>query len=362
MEFKHINDLAALSTQNGAKAIVYELCMNSISRQAILVNGYEVRFIEVGREVKRSDFQKAFDNIYKDENGDGVVFIIATDQFNVCSKASNVITIQHGIAHDTPGPYCPGIWKFNKFLQRSYKLLRCIKNARLFFHTKNTVCVDYNYFNWFRTLDTIYSGYKMHVVPNYASGCITEEKLNSKLSKEGQKRKVVFARRFVLYRGTLLFADVIEQLNKEGIIADFTFAGGGELEEYVKNRFRNTPNVHFTKFLASESIDFHSQFDIAIVPTIWSEGTSLSLSEAMAAGCYPICTHVGGMTNMILDGYNGRMCFPDANSVYNALKEALLLNQDNFNLVAKRAYMTSKISFSKKKWDEKWLSILMSVA
>lgn len=39
----------------------------------------------------------------------------------------------------------------------------------------------------------------------------------------------------------------------------------------------------------------------------------------MAAGCAVICTNVGGMTNIIIDGYNGLMINPDEDSLYKAL-------------------------------------------
>ncbi|WP_420491566.1 glycosyltransferase [Neobacillus drentensis] len=51
-----------------------------------------------------------------------------------------------------------------------------------------------------------------------------------------------------------------------------------------------------------------------------SEGTSLSLLEAMAAKCAEIATNVGGMTNIILDNYNGLIINPDESELYLALE------------------------------------------
>ncbi|MGR4357642.1 glycosyltransferase [Escherichia coli] len=80
-------------------------------------------------------------------------------------------------------------------------------------------------------------------------------------------------------------------------------------EQYLVDELKKEyPNsVYQTSYKSEDSIHFHQQYDIAIVPSIGSEGTSLSLLEAMSAKCLVIATDIGGMTNIILDGFNGRM-------------------------------------------------------
>jgi len=78
--------------------------------------------------------------------------------------------------------------------------------------------------------------------------------------------------------------------------------------------------VTFTKYLPDEVLDIHLEHDIAVVPSIASEGTSLSVAEAMGAGCAVVATAVGGVTNMIINGHNGILAMPDAASVLNGLE------------------------------------------
>ena len=114
-------------------------------------------------------------------------------------------------------------------------------------------------------------------------------------------------------------------------------------------------------FRSSESVLFHYNFDIAVVPTIFSEGTSLSLCEAMASGCFPIATHVGGMTNMLIDGYNGKLVYPSEGMLYKAIVDVLSLDKKDFCQIVLNAYATVQKSFSKEKWTLEWLSFIDEV-
>lgn len=357
----YINDLASLVSKNGGEAVVYEVCEKQLTPGRIRINNYLVDFYETSHTIAISDYQRAFDAIYTKENGSDVVFVISSDQLNVKSESHNVITIQHGVSFDSIGYDGKNRIRKNRYFEMFFKMWICHRQTKMFYHSRNTVCVDYNYFNWFRTHGVIYPEYSVSVIPNYASSFISKEELLLKLQGRSSKVKIVFARRFVKYRGVLLFADLIDRFNSEGIDADFTFAGNGPYEEELKKRFSDNNNVHFTQFAATESVIFHKQYDIAVVPTLYSEGTSLSLLEAMAAGCYPLCTHVGGMTNIILDGYNGNMCYPDLDSVCASLKSIIAMPIQNFNNVVQNAYSSALLAFSKEKWEEKWLRILNSV-
>ena len=279
----------------------------------------------------------------------------------VKTKAENVIVIQHGVAFDNP--ITGGIWSKNWLLLHFNKMVRAFKNVRRLYWSKNTVCVDYNYYNWFRTLGMIYPGKVVKVIPNYSSGRISEEDLSKKLnnSRKNISAKIVFARRFCDYRGTLIFANCVDRLLTGYPNLDFTFAGGGELKGELERRYANNPRVHITCFSAADSIAFHMQYDIAVVPTIFSEGTSLSLLEAMSAGCFPIATHVGGMTNILLDHYNGLLCYPDEEGVYNAIVEAITMKPDDYAAIVYSAYMTAVRAFSLERWQNRWSGFMDEV-
>ena len=125
----------------------------------------------------------------------------------------------------------------------------------------------------------------------------------------------------------------------------------------MKSELEEFENVKFIRYESHESLEIHQDKDIAVIPTIGSEGTSLSLLEAMTAQCAVICTNVGGMTNIVLDNYNGLMINPDENSLYNAMKK-LILDEKLRQKLSQRAYVTVKEGFSYDIWKEKWISVL----
>ena len=355
----YIKDLCNLAMDLGYDTDVYQTDVNA-EKIHIEWNNIRIHATKSLSQKKLSN-QKAFDLIFSKHNNNNTIFIIATDQLDIKCHKKNVIAIQHGIAFDIPGEMISGFFGKNKYLIHINKILRCIKNINRFYNTYNTVCVDYNYFNWFRTLGIIDSKRTMEVIPNYTSCYIPEDVLKNKLKNIASTKKIVFARRFVDYRGTLLFANVVKRMLNEGKNIEVTFAGNGPLEMNLHSMFKDEEKVSFTSFKSTDSVTFHKEFDIAVIPTIFSEGTSLSLCESMAAGCFPIATHVGGMTNIIIDGYNGYLSYPSENALYEKLNTAISLSNEVYTRIVYNAYKTVKEGLNIQCWKEKWEKVFLDI-
>src|SRR5208283_908297 len=93
--------------------------------------------------------------------------------------------------------------------------------------------------------------------------------------------RVLFARRFTMYRGTRIMAEAIDRVLSRRTDVTFTLAGEGPDEGYLLDRFEHCANVRFTKYRPEECMEVHLAHDIAVVPSVASEGTSLSVAEAM---------------------------------------------------------------------------------
>lgn len=350
----YIRDLSILIRELGYEVTIIQLC-NDVE------HGQSREFGEIKIQNYFSNnghHQPVFTAIAK--RHPDALFILGTDQIEIHAKHFNSIQIQHGVAFDIPGDMIHGFWGKTKTLQFINKCLRCLKNIQRFNQARHTVCVDYNYYNWFRTLGTIRPGQRITVIPNFVSKTLTTTELDYKLSCFKEVRKIVFARRFVDYRGTLMFAQIIPSLLWRYPNIEITFAGSGPLEKELKNLFVNNAKVKFTNYDSAHSLEFHRQYDVAIVPTIFSEGTSLSLCEAMGAGCFPICTHVGGMTNIILDGFNGFSVYPSCESILSGLIKILELPKEQFKSIVRHAHQCAITTFSRRHWADKWSSVIKS--
>ena len=79
--------------------------------------------------------------------------------------------------------------------------------------------------------------------------------------------------------------------------------------------------------------------------------------EAMAAGCATICTNVGGMTNIVIDQYNGLMVSPEASSLYEALVD-LITDENKRKQIANNAKEIVEKAFSYDLWEKRWIEII----
>ena len=74
------------------------------------------------------------------------------------------------------------------------------------------------------------------------------------------------------------------------------------------------------------------------------EGLPISLIEALGVGAIPICTPVGGIPDVIIDGYNGFLAKDiSENGYYEALKRYLQLTTEESNMISENV----KKSYSK---------------
>lgn len=337
--------------------------------QYLTGNGYDVTIIQRGEEdfKRESGYatilgfttnslrpQKLIKELYlkrcaQRAQGEKYITIIASDQVIPKVKIPNSIVIQHGISWDMiDESHKPFALAFLRKVAISYQLIRRLSNV------ENVVCVDYNYVNWYRTLES-QRKVKLNVIPNFTSIPEPQPKTDE------DPVRIIFARRLIKYRGTRLFCEVAHRLSQEyGHKIDITIAGDGPDKEWMLDKMKGCENVHFITYTSDESLKIHSGKHIAVVVTTGSEGTSLSLLEAMSASCAVICTNVGGMTNIVLDHYNGLMINPEETELYEALK--MLIDDGAMRKkLAEKAYATARDSFSIGLWQERWLKVVKEV-
>ena len=275
------------------------------------------------------------------------IIIVAAHSMGVRNKLNNVIGIQHGITFDIVYNNEKNI--ISSFISDIKRVLQgynaIIKSKRF----NRLVAVDYNFLNWARTMPG-FRGKHIKVIPNFVE-CLEFEK------ESNDNIKIIFARRFQKYRGTRLFSNVIIDLLEKYKNIQVTFAGEGPEEEYLKDLFKNEKRVKFIKYSSEDSLVVHKSYDIAVIPTIGSEGTSLSLLEAMASRCSVVATNVGGMTNIILDNYNGLLVDPDERDLYKGI-EKLILDNSLRERLSNNAYLSVSNAFNYQLWNEKWTEVL----
>lgn len=283
------------------------------------------------------------------------LLIFGDDCFIVNNKCCKSISLQHGIFWDKPQHIdCSKTFFLMEFVLKSYRAWKLINRVK---KVDQLICVDYNFVNWYRAL-VAYPQIKLKVIPNFSQIPITASDKN-----ESKEVRIIFARRFFDYRGTRVFASAISKILEEYENVNVTVAGEGPDENYLRNELNKfDKKVEFIKYKSSESLCVHENKHIALVPTLGSEGTSLSLLEAMASKCAVVCTDVGGMTNIVLNDYNGKMVSAgDVNSLYSAIKY-LIENPSERKEIALAGYETVKRAFSYEHWAEQWMEVIGDIS
>ena len=258
--------------------------------------------------------------------------------------AENSIVISHGVWFDHAS-YPHAGFRTSKWCD----LLKCA-----FTQPDHLVSCDTNTINFVRCLWPKKSG-DLHYIPNFYDPALffpDKQKRNSK------KLTILFPRRAQINRGSAIFASVVKQIPYD---VDIIWAGRGDsngnsdIEEVCKNDKR----CQFIEVNFQDISEYYKKADIAVIPSIASEGTSLSCIEALASGCSVVATHVGGLSDIIIDGYNGLMVSPHAEEIASGINQ-LIVDHHLRNRLEENAVATAK-SFVLSKWQNKWADLLLSM-
>lgn len=345
----YFTNLMPLFQSRGYRCIVYQ--PGTVSGEVTLshceLKGYDTS------KIKSTEKQSKFilKDILKTFDDKTDILLFSTDVINCKSPVKRSISVQHGIYWDMPNhtDYTPkknALFAFRKVFD-TYQILS--RNN----YVKKIVCVDYNFLNWYKAVSA-YQAVPMTVIPNFTP-------IAPIYQKSGDKVRIMFARRLRRYRGANIFADAMAMLLPKYPNIELTIAGIGPEEAYMRKKLAGYENqVIFTQYKAEDSLEIHKDKHIAVVPTVGSEGTSLSLLEAMSAQCAAVCTSVGGLSNIVIDEFNGLVVTPDADSLASAI-EKLIVDVKYRQDLAMRGYETVKHGFSFEKWKEKWLQVIDEV-
>lgn len=337
----YVHTLASLLTEHGFEVLIYEYSIGG--HKEVPYKGYIVHKLKARTPKEIIRYIEAHDHDF-----DADVLLFVTDYLICKNRFKHSIAIQHGVAWDiTKDAIVSDAQNYFAIIKSAFRSIKKYNRYKL---CSNLVCVDYNFVNWYRT-QVLHVNENLFIVPSFTKALpVIPERRHKGIS-------IVFARRLFPYRGTRLFTEAIMNVLNKYPEVDVTIAGSGPDEQWMKDRLNDNKRVTFTTFAFADSLRFHSKFDIAVIPTKGSEGTSLSLLEAMAAGCAVIATNVGGITNIVLDGYNGLLISPEKRELEKSIY-SLIENPSLRQKLSRHGFETVKNSFSYEKWGKAWLRII----
>lgn len=347
-------NLAKLIVERGDEPVLFQPAVTSFERQIghLKVIGVERNRKRLRRNIRKDLYEYAMSFIDKTQD----FLIFGADHVSVPTDYPRTLSIQHGISWDVPGRLLRGniLGKIPMMPDWVCKKYTAYRSYLYFNNCTNRVCVDYNFLNWYRTQIEGSPEGNVWVIPNFV------DLPNGYHPEMGRYKKspvkVIFARRFVEIRGLYLMIQAVKNLLEVFKDVEFCFAGEGQGIRLIVDAFEKESRVSILRYMPDEALEIHETFHIAVVPSIGSEGTSLALLEAMGAGCAVVASDVGGMTNMVIDGYNGRLIAPTAENLETVLTE-LIRDQDLCSILGERAAETASSAFGLSKWKSRWSEV-----
>ena len=298
---RYIRDIALLIKEWGRDVVVVQKSITNF--ETVCPSGVNVIGIKSNLTAKGDPFFSKKVVALKTK-GDVVLYASGEDAWPFFSENSKAI--QHGVWWDGP--------------QKLYvRLLQARRALAMMNAVKTVLCVDTNFINWLRCLGP--KGYllanKCEYIPNYADIA----KIPKVKSSIDEKFSIITARRYEHKRGADLLMSALGVLRSTDLDFHAHFSTTGGVEELTgqASRLNLERYVSFSQDSMDEILSRYQNFHVAVVPTRWSEGTSLACIEALSAGLPVVCTPVGGLGNLIVPDFNGYVVPPTAERIAEAL-------------------------------------------
>lgn len=257
---------------------------------------------------------------------------------------------------------CHGIWWDHPQYTESVAddIRRCVRPALR--GCRYVAAVDTAFINWCRsTMPGEVQG-KLRYIPNYVD--LTRFSPREK-TMDRDRLTVLYPRRIDFARGIELCFRVAPRVLQRYPQVRFSFAVDRN-NEHLWQQFvawvqlqPDPSRIEYRTFGFDQMPEAYREADIVICPSLMSEGTSFSCLEAMASGKPVLATVVGGLTDLILDRFNGRLVHPDDESVFEALYE-LVEDAELRRSLGHNAALTAG-AFSKERWEARWSELLTKV-
>lgn len=282
-------------------------------------------------------YSKQVNDIIKKEKYDYVIYGMP----EICCSENilqNSISINHGIWFDRESIIKDTKWY--SYMETHIKY-PCIN-----------VSVDTNFINFIRAIYPKY-GNKLNYIPNFYDQ--TEYQY---VEKNNDKIIIVIPKRATIYHGTRIMEEILNLINHD---VDIIWVGKGDIEDnkILKNLMHYDRRFKFIGCSFEDMKKYYNIADIVVIPTIASEGTSLSCIEAMASGCAVVSTNVGGLCNLIVDGYNGIIVNPNSYDIANAINTLIINEELRKKLIHNALQIVNQYTIDN--WKKKWIEIFIKM-
>ena len=164
---------------------------------------------------------------------------------------------------------------------------------------------------------------------------------NEKIEKDYEIIDILYVGRLNRYKGLHILINAFKELEHKNI--RLHIVGEGEDMEESKKIAGSNPDITFYGFMSErELIELYKKANIVVVPSIWYEVFGIVIIESFKYGTPVIGSNIGGIPELIENGYNGYLF--EAGNV-DGLKKALnnlINNQKELKRLSDNAFESVK--------------------
>lgn len=159
--------------------------------------------------------------------------------------------------------------------------------------------------------------------------------------------RILFLARVEMAKGLKELLDAFDKLCKKYDDIKLIIAGSGAADEYVAKRRADNDNIETIGYVrGDDKAKAFQEASVYVLPS-YTEGMPNSLLEAMSFGLPLVCTPVGGIKDVVVDGVNGIIVSPKSVvELHNAI-ERLYLDRELASSMSLNNYKESERFYSR---------------
>lgn len=148
---------------------------------------------------------------------------------------------------------------------------------------------------------------------------------NKKTYEKKDRLNFLHVGRFSEQKNHMCLLEAFERFHKKYSDTTLTMVGQGILFEEVSKAVeqKKLTDAVFLLGQINDILSKYENYDVFVLPSKY-EGMPITLIEAMGCGMPIIATDVGGVSDMICNEISGLLCYPEVDSIINAMEKMYL--------------------------------------
>lgn len=337
---RYLYDLSSIILELGCQPVVHQLSGSGAFHQE--VEGIRI----IGYDSSKDGLVDVFNRMGAEAEGK---LIYASFIWQPIQYKPGSLGICHGINWDSP-MFPP---------EHKAGIAQHIQNALR--HLNRIVTVDSHFLTYCRAVCSFSDPEQLVLLPNAVD---TKEYAPAAAPKKlSESLHILYPRRISIERGIVPMMLAADRLLDAYPHVTIEFAGEVIDNSLMTKTFRlwldshpHRARIRHQAYSFQQMAEAYRQADIVVIPTIFSEGTSYSCLEALSCGLPVVSGNVGGLNDLIIDGFNGMLVTPTEEQIFTAV--GTLIENKELRLRLGSNARASALAFDKSIWKAKWREIL----